>query len=156
MAALARASDDVTEQYAEAMNEAIDAARQAEEKCARMQACLAAFYQPRPAGSTPEHIVDGRAYLCQCVSRRSGVSWQVRIAELPHPEIQDMAYMTEPGSTPSFHESVLFNDFPNNGENTYMCEDLIEFDDFPPVGCQHEHMSRAMIEGHQQSVILIE
>ena len=156
MAALARASDDVTEQYAEAMNEAIDAAGQAEEKCARLQARLALFYQPRPAGSTPEHIVYGRAYLCQCASRHSGVSWQVRIAEVPHAALQDTVYMTEPGSTPSYHESVYVNDFPNYCENLYSRTDLIEFDDFPPVGCQHEHMSRAMIEGHQQSVILIE
>jgi hypothetical protein len=54
----------------------------------------------------------------------------VRIAEvLPNfPGGESAAYMTEPGSTPSFHKSDFVNDFPINYGNIYKCTDLIEFD----------------------------
>ena len=60
---------------------------------------------------------------------------KVRIAEVHVPtcvlpgEGAIMAYMTEPGSTPSFHESVFLNDFPIWAENKYTRADLPN----PPV-----------------------
>ena len=61
-------ADDITEQYATAMEEAIDSATKAEAErdaaLARVAELEAKYEPPRPAGNTPIRIVSGRAYFC--------------------------------------------------------------------------------------------
>ena len=66
-------ADDITEQYATAMAEAIESATKAEAErdaaLARVAELEAKYEPPRPAGNTPIRIVSGRAYLVKVYTK---------------------------------------------------------------------------------------
>ena len=76
-------ADDITEQYATAMEEAIESATKAEAErdaaLARVAELEAKYEPPRPAGNTPIRIVSGRAYLVK-VCTEEGNYWEPRVA----------------------------------------------------------------------------
>ena len=76
-------ADEVTEQYAAAMEEAIASATNAEAArdaaLARVAELEAKYEPPRPAGNTPIRIVSGRAYLVK-VCTEKGNYWDPRVA----------------------------------------------------------------------------
>ena len=69
-------ADDIAEQYATAMEEAIGSATKAESELAELEA---KYEPPRPAGNTPIRIVSGRAYLVK-VYTKDGNFWLSRVA----------------------------------------------------------------------------
>ena len=80
-------ADDITEQYATAMEEAIESATKAEAErdaaLARVAELEAKYEPPRPAGNTPIRIVSGRAYLVK-VYTKDGNFWLSRVAGSIH------------------------------------------------------------------------
>ena len=81
------AADDITEEYATAMEEAIESATKAESErdaaLARVAELEAKYEPPRPAGNTPIRIVSGRAYLVK-VYTKDGNFWLSRVAGSIH------------------------------------------------------------------------
>ena len=82
------AADEITEEYATAMEEAIYSATKAEAErdtaLARVAELEAKYEPPRPAGNTPIRIVSGRAYLVK-VYTKDGNFWLSRVAGSIHP-----------------------------------------------------------------------
>ena len=76
-------ADEVTEEYAAAMEETIESATKAEAERAAALARVAeleAKYEPScPVGNTPIHIVSGRAYFVK-VCTEEGNYWEPRVA----------------------------------------------------------------------------
>ena len=81
------AADEITEEYATAMEEAIESATKAEAErdaaLARVAELEAKYEPPRPAGNTPIRIVSGRAYLVK-VYTKDGNFWLSRVAGSIH------------------------------------------------------------------------